>query len=324
MPVELQRAGLKLSGSALFLDAHRKAELSFVSHAHSDHIARHDRVIATAPTLALMQARLGALKAPLPAPYRRAFELGRLLLELFPAGHVLGSAQVRVVREDGRRVVYTGDLNHRRARTAEPLEVAECDTLVMESTFGHPRYRFPPREEVLGDLERWARRQLEDGVVPVVLAYPLGKAQEAIAHLEASGLKVVAHPSVHAVCEVYRAHGVALAPRCFDGRVEPGEVAVFPPFGRSQALRRVQPRATAVLTGWAVDGAAAQRYRADVAFPLSDHADFDGLVEYALATGAEEVVTVHGFADELAEALRGRGLVARSVKRALQLELTLG
>lgn len=319
MPVELKKAGLHLTGTPLWLDATRKSELSFVSHAHSDHIARHDRVISTAATLALLQARLGAVKAPLPVPYRRIFELGPLALELLPAGHVLGSAQLRVTRPDGRRIVYTGDLNHQRGLTSEPLEVAECDTLVIESTFGHPRYRMPRRAEVLAQVEAWVRRQLERGRVPVLYAYPLGKSQEAIAWLERAGFKVVCHPTIHAVCEVYRAHGVALAPRRFDGRFEPNEVGLFPPFGRSQALQKLSAKATAVLTGWAVDPNVARRYGAEEAFALTDHADFDGLVEYAQATGADEVVTVHGFADELAAELRKKGLIARSVKRALQL-----
>ena len=112
------------------------------------------------------------------------------------------------------------------------------------------------------------------------------KAQEAIAHLERAGLSVVAHPSIHAISQVYRAHGVAISPRLFDGTVREGEVGVFPPFGRSNALRHHARKATAVLTGWAMEPNVAGRYGADVAFPLSDHADFEGLVKYAEATGA--------------------------------------
>src|SRR5262245_22523913 len=140
--VELRRAGLHLTGTALWLDARRKSELSFVSHAHADHIARHERVIATQATLRLMAHRLGKLPAALPAPYNRPFELGSLFIELLPAGHILGSAQLRVTRSDGHRVLYTGDINFQPSLTAEPAQLAECDTLVLESTFGHPRYHF--------------------------------------------------------------------------------------------------------------------------------------------------------------------------------------
>src|SRR3954467_2796948 len=101
MPVELRRGGLHLTGSPLSFDARRKSELSFVSHAHTDHIARHERVIATAATLRIMEHRLGPLQSKLPAPYHRPFKLGVLDVELLPAGHVLGSAQIRVTPPDG-------------------------------------------------------------------------------------------------------------------------------------------------------------------------------------------------------------------------------
>src|SRR5512141_2787329 len=117
--VELRRGGLHLTGTSLWLDATRKTELSFISHAHSDHIARHERVIATSPTVALMTHRLGKLPAALPVPYNRPFELGPLVLELLPAGHMLGSAQLRATRADGVRVTYSGDINFSPMLTAE-------------------------------------------------------------------------------------------------------------------------------------------------------------------------------------------------------------
>ena len=323
MAVELRRGGLHLSGTVLALDARRKGELSFVSHAHADHIARHDRVIATAPTLRLMAHRLGALEGPLSAPYNRPFALGPLTLELLPAGHILGSAQLRVTRPDGRRIVYTGDLNLTPAFTAEPAQVASCDTLVIESTFGHPRYAFPDRAQVLGAVDAWVRATLERGATPVLLGYALGKAQEVICSLTRAGHAVVAHSSICDISALYREFGVEVGPvRRFDNTWKPGEVAVFPPHAwRFQRLNRPWPRETAVLTGWAVDAGTARRYGADVAFPVSDHADCAALVEYARATGATEVVTHHGFARELAQALSAVGLDARVLGKPKQLSL---
>ncbi|MFL5318088.1 MAG: MBL fold metallo-hydrolase [Myxococcaceae bacterium] len=323
MAVELKKQGLHLTGTPLWLDAQRKTELSFVSHAHSDHIGRHERVIATAATLKFMAHRLGKLPpASLPVPYNRTFELGPLVLELLPAGHILGSAQLRVIRKDGKRIVYTGDVNPASSLTAEPLQVAECDTLIIESTFGHPRYAFAPRSRTLSEIEQWCRGNLQRGVTPVLLGYPLGKSQEAIKFLGAAGLKIRAHRSVFAICEIYRELGVELNVELFDGELGEGEVAFFPPnHSRGSAIAKMQRRQVAVLTGWAVDPGAERRYGADIAFALSDHADFPSLVKYVKATGASEVITHHGFAKELAKALVEEGIDARPLGIRQQLDL---
>lgn len=323
MAVQRAKNGLQVVGSPLFLDATRRTPLCFVSHAHSDHIARHERTIATAATLRFMAHRLGKLESPLAVPFNRPFALGPLTLELLPAGHILGSAQLRVTRPDGHRLVYTGDLNLAPSLTAEPLQVAHCDTLVIESTYGHPRYAFPPREEVLGALETWVRRCLDQDVVPVLLGYALGKSQEAMRFLSDRGFKLAAHPKVHEVVELYAELGVPIpGVRRFEGVAEPGEVVVLPPHtSRMSVLARLTRRRTAVLTGWALEEGGARRYGADEAFPLSDHADHPALVRYAQATGAREVITHHGFAEELAQGLRREGMAARALGKALQLSL---
>jgi putative mRNA 3-end processing factor len=315
MSVELRRNGLHLTGTPLSLDATRKSPLSFVSHGHTDHIGRHERTISTAATLRFMTHRLGPVGAPLSVPFNQIFELGSLTLELLPAGHILGSAQIRVIRSDGKRIVYTGDLNVVPSLTAEPVQVAECDTLVIEATFGHPRYRFPPKEEVLAKVEAWVREQLERGAVPVLLGYPLGKSQEAMKYLSGKGLALVAHASIYEMAQLYAELGVTIEPlRRFDGKVEPGEVLFYPPhLARGGGLSGLWPRATAVLTGWALDPGAAYRYGAQVAFPVSDHADCPSLVNYVKATGAREVITHHGFKEELAQVLREKGIDARAL-----------
>ncbi len=315
--------GLRARSENLWLDARRKMPLSFVSHAHGDHIGRHEEALATAATLDLMRHRLrGAKTRPRPVAYGEVVRVGGLTVELIPAGHILGSAQIRLTR-NGHRTVYTGDLNTRTARTAEPLEVAECDTLVIESTFGEPQYRFPPRAEVEEKMAAFAEITLLEGRVPVFLAYALGKAQEATKILCARGYRVRVHPDAWALCEIYQAHGVT-----FPGAAPlveppaPGEVVVSTPRGRSDPLLgpRVRVR-TCFLSGWALTGGAPYRMHVDEALPLSDHADFDGLIEYVEATGASEVLTTHGSAAELARHLRARGISARALSPSPQLEL---
>lgn len=319
MPVEWLKGGLKLQGSALWFDARRQSEVSFVSHAHTDHIARHARAIGTAETLALMQHRVGTVEHLVPLKYGERYDFEGHTLELFPAGHVLGAAQVRVTRPDGHRIVYTGDFSPGLFLTAKRAEVPACDTLVVESTFGHPKYRFPPREQTYDEVAAWCREKLARGVRPLLLAYSLGKSQESVQQLATRGLKVVTHESIHAISSLYTSLGVPIDARLYDGTFLEGEVGVFPPF---RAHRPVidGPVATAVLTGWALEPWGASRAGADIAFPVSDHADYPSLVEFAKATGAREVVTLFGFAEELAHGLRKEGLFARAVQEKLQLD----
>jgi putative mRNA 3-end processing factor len=326
-PIELHKGELRVTGSALHLDATRRVECAFVSHAHGDHIGRHDRTIGTAATLDLMRHRLGEPKRRpterLPASFRAPFGLGELTLELFPAGHVLGSAQLRVTR-NGVALGYTGDLCTEPTHAAETAEVMACDVLVVESTFGHPRYVFPPKEETLAAVRRFVDDALSDGATPVLLGYALGKAQEILKVLSDAGYACRVHPVVHAVDKVYEAHGVlfpnvkALVP---DEGAAPGEVVVCPPhLARSPAMRGVRKRRTAILTGWAIDGSRFFK-GVDAAFPLSDHADYPSLLRYAKATGAGRVFTVHGHEDVLAAALRKEGIRAEPLREHLQLEL---
>ena len=324
LPIELSRGQLKVAESGLFLDAHRRSACAFVSHAHGDHIARHDRTIATRATVALMRHRLGAkVKGEaLPVDYRKPFGLGELTLELFPAGHVLGSAQLRVTR-DGVALGYSGDLCLEPTLTAEPAEVMRCDVLVLESTFGLPRYVFPPKAEVLAEIRRFVDDTLSDGATPVLLAYALGKAQEILKYLGEAGYPCRALPVVAAVNRVYQAQGVALPNVAVlppEGPA-PGEVVVAPPhLARTAPILRIARRRTAVLTGWALDQRRGFR-GADAAFPLSDHADYPALLRYARDTGAGRVLTVHGHAVELARALRREGIRAAPLVEREQLEL---
>ena len=321
--VILTREGLRARSAPLWLDATRKTERSFVSHAHGDHIGRHVEAIGTAATLALMAHRLPTANTVRRAvEYGQKFSLGPLEVELLPAGHVLGSAQIRITAR-GHRTVYTGDLNTAPSRTAQAVEVAECDTLVIESTFGQPRYRFPPRAEVEARIAAFAQGALDEGATPVFYAYALGKAQEATRILGDQGFRVRVHPDAWRLCEIYLAHGVELPNAAvLADSPEAGEVIVAPPRARDlRALNRRGPVRSCALTGWAIDSSARYRFRSDEALPLSDHADFEGLVAYAKATGASRVLTTHGSAAVLARELRARGVDAQALAPSAQLEL---
>ena len=213
--------GLVLTKARLAVDFSRRQPRAFVSHAHSDHIARHEYALCTPETAALYKHRLGP-RPTLPMPYRTPIEWGGLRLTTWPAGHCLGSAML--LAEDGEEsLLYTGDFKLGESATAEHAELPHADTLIIESTYGHPDYRLPPRQQAIDELLTLVRAALADDAVPVVLAYALGKGQEVTRLLTAAGVPVVQHRSLFGVSQVYEACGVALGRFAqFTDKVEPG------------------------------------------------------------------------------------------------------
>lgn len=305
--------GLRVKGTTLWLDATRSRSCSFVSHAHSDHAVRHHRIIASPQTARLYAHRLGLTVADTYA-YHAPFEVEGATCRLLPAGHILGSAQI-LIEHEGRRIVYTGDCRLRESLTAERIAVEPCDVLVMESTFGRPHYVFPEPAEVARRLCRFIEATWDERRTPVLLAYSLGKSQEAMKLLGDRGYECVAAEPIYRIARIYEEFGVRFGR--FDllspdlaGDALLGKVVLMPPsMKRSQALEDLGPCRTAVLTGWAMDRGCRFRYRVDEAIPLSDHADFAELVSLVRQARPAKVYTVHGF-PELAKHLRYLGFDA--------------
>lgn len=271
-----------------------------MSHGHSDHVARHAAGLATRATIALLIKRLGTCRLS-PLDFGASHERADHRIWLAPAGHVLGAAQVVVDAPDGRRLVYTGDFSVRARQTVEPAARIHADVLIMECTFGLPRYVFPSDDEIREQVRAFVERALSDSIPPIVLGYTLGKSQEAMALLNALGFPVCAHPSVAQLADVYRGFGVDLGTYAvYDGVVPYGHVLVAPPSALHNGLPR--RRRTLYLSGWAVDRSTKYRLGVDEALPLSDHADFAELVEFVTRVQPARVYTTHGpsaFADHL-------------------------
>jgi putative mRNA 3-end processing factor len=321
LPVELDAAGLLLPALGLHVDPHAPVARAFVSHAHGDHAgATAGETIASRETLALMEAR-GGPRAARALDWGDAVELplaggGAARVSIAPAGHVLGAAQL-VVDHPGGRLVYTGDYRTGVGATHAEGAPVECDELVVESTFALPIFRFPDRDRVRQDLVAFCRARLDEGLVPVVLAYALGKAQSVIHDLVEAQVPVVAHGAAYKMCAAYEALGVPLG--LADGRVrayadEPkGKIKatlVIPPRAAAQMTKKRANAAVALVSGWALLDAQLERHRADAGFVLSDHADHVDLLETIEATGARRVYTTHGDAEALARILVRRGIDA--------------
>jgi DNA ligase-1 len=331
LTIQFHFGGVYLPELRLWLDAHqakRGPEKVFVSHAHADHVRAHREVILSAPTARLMSARLGATAVEniLPFGETRAFDGGGAPygLTLLPAGHIFGSAMA-FLEAEGQSLLYTGDFKLRRSLSAEACEPRRADMLIMETTFGRAQYRFPPLEVVLRGIIRFCREALDNDETAVLLGYSLGKSQELLRGLADAGLPIVLHEAVHKLTQIYEEFGQRFPEyERFHPATAHRKVLLCPPgFAGSAVLRALGPARRAVLTGWAVDPDCRYRYRADAAFPLSDHADFPELIDFVRQVAPKKVYTLHGFAADFAQTLRDLGVDAQALSEEEQLALPL-
>ncbi|HEY2138750.1 MAG TPA: ATP-dependent DNA ligase, partial [Chthoniobacterales bacterium] len=317
--------GVYLPDEDIWLDPWDAKAFAFVSHAHSDHIAPHDEIIVSERTARLMQARLPGERNEHVLNFGEKTTVRGLDVTLIPAGHIFGSAQFFLETAKGS-LLYTGDFKLRPGRSAEPAEWRHAETLIMETTFGLPRYRFPPTEEVISQIVAFCRDALETGAVPVLLGYSLGKAQEILCALSGAGLKPMLHGTVHRMTRIYEQFGQSFCDyERYNSNDVRGKVLICPPsVNRSRMLDKISDKRVAMISGWAVEPSAIYRYQVDAAFPLSDHADYNDLVRYVELVKPQRVLTLHGFAAEFARDLRERGIEAWALSEENQMELTLG
>jgi putative mRNA 3-end processing factor len=308
--------GLKLTKADLAVDFRRRQPRAFVSHAHIDHMARHELALCTPATAALYRKRYG----PRPTrelPYRQPIEWGGLRLTTYPAGHCLGSAML-LAEDDHQSLLYTGDFKLGDSATAERAELPKADVLVIESTYGQPLYRHPPRDQVLGQLFSLVRQALDSGATPVVEAYVLGKGQEVTRLLTAAGFPVLQHPKVHEISQVYRECGVDLGDyHRYGDQPLPGHVVVVPPrMHRAGMLPGLRKTVTFAVTGWATHERTRGRLGVDHAIPLSDHADYDELFEAVERVSPKIIYCTHG-PESFVDCLRQAGHNAHPLERPM-------
>ncbi|HNR66464.1 MAG TPA: MBL fold metallo-hydrolase [bacterium] len=306
-------AGIKIRPYDFWLDATRAVEFSFISHGHTDHLRNHQKVLATPATLRFFALR-GKQRQTIALPFGQTLEWNELQIELFPAGHILGSAMIRI-EHGGRSLLYTGDFKLRPSLTAEHIKIPQADILIMESTFGRPEYRIKSSWlQLVNELKEFIDDTFRRGQTPVVLAYSLGKGQEAMKILGDLGYPTRVHSSIWQMAEVYREFG-AQFDRCalwHEVALPPGEVLLFPPhICNSPVFRKVARPRTVFLSGWA-NRASGFRFRADHMIALSDHADFDELQSLVKTVNPQQIYTTHGF-DDFPHYLQELGFSAQSL-----------
>lgn len=327
IPIEVGDGGIFLPEADLWLDPSRRKRLAFVSHAHGDHFAPHEETICSRATCALVRERFRKKGAYRQLEYGEVAEVGGYNVELFPAGHTLGSAQILLTRRaDGASLIYTGDFKTREGLTAEATEIRQADTLIMETTFGLPKYEFPCLGELRTRVLAFCQDSLAAGMIPVLLGYSFGKAQEIMALLKGSDHQLVIYPTVKKLVGVYEQFGFEFPPHeeFVPGMRLAGKVLVMPPMGRRRdPLADVKGLRRAMFSGWGIDPSAKYRYGVDEVFPLSDHAGYSDLLAFVEQVAPRRVLTTHGYVKEFARDLRRLGVEAWSLQGADQLELRL-
>jgi Cft2 family RNA processing exonuclease len=316
--------GLLLTRGKLWVDVRRRQARSFVSHAHADHIARHELALCTPETGALYRHRLGPHRV-WPMPLGEPTDFGDTRLTALGAGHCLGSAML--LAEDGdESLLYTGDFKLGESLTAAPCEPRRATWLVMESTFGRPEYRLPARAEVVERLLEVVHGAFAEGRTPVVHAYALGKSQEVTKLLTSHGVPVLQHPTIWETSRVYERCGVALATGRADvaryqGRPLAGHAVVTLPRSMKQhRLGGLGVVTSIAVTGWAQSPTARYRLGVDHALPLSDHADFEELLEMVRRVEPKRVYCTHG-PRSFVEEVRRIGFDAEPLEREAQRRL---
>lgn len=319
--IRLTSKGLYCAAGDFYVDPWKPVERAVITHAHADH-ARPGSVHyhAASSGLGLLRQRLGDAISIDGHCFGEQIKLGDATASFHPAGHVLGSAQIRI-EVDGEIWVVSGDYKCDDDPSCEAFEPVACDVFITEATFALPIYRWDPIEQVMDQVMRWWAANAAAGRASVVFCYALGKAQRLLAEIgRRTDRPVYVHGAIDALLPAYREAGVVLAQTVpvldeARGKNFAGELIIAPPsaFG-SPWMQRFSDCGTAFASGWMRVRGHRRRRGFDEGFVLSDHADWPGLLTAIKATGAKKIFSTHGYSDTLARYLREMGIWAEPLE----------
>lgn len=293
--------GIYCAKADVYIDPWKPVSRALITHAHSDH-ARwgHQHYLAHHDSAPVLRLRLGSAINLQTVAYGEKISIHGVDFSFHPAGHIPGSAQIRVANK-GEVWVVSGDYKLGDDGLSTPFEPISCTHFVTESTFGLPIYRWQPQQEVMSKINTWWKHCQNQGKVAVIGAYSLGKAQRIINHVNHSIGQIYTHGAVENTNAVLRQGGIEIAPTTYiDETVTKkdlkGSLVVCPPGAMSTSwMRKLGPAETAFASGWMTLRGARRRRAMDRGFVLSDHADWQELNEAVTATGAENIYVTHGY-----------------------------
>lgn len=313
--IVLRPEGLFCPAGGFHIDPWRPVPRAVITHGHGDHArGGMGEYHATRAGLTILHWRLGRDERIFAYDYGAPFVLGDARVSFHPAGHVLGSAQVRI-EVDGQTWVASGDYKRQPDPTCAPFEVVPCDVFITEATFGLPVYRWPDTSEVAREIVEWREECAARGEAAVLLCYALGKAQRVLAELMAhTDRPAWLHGAIAAGVQVYRDCGVPLLDTRLvsdeqRGADFAGELVLAPPSAAgSPWMRRFRNAQTGFASGWMRIRGNRRRRNHDRGFVVSDHADWPDLLRTIRETGARRVIATHGNTDALVRALNEQGI----------------
>ncbi|MGC9420696.1 MAG: ligase-associated DNA damage response exonuclease [Rhodovulum sp.] len=315
--------GIHCPAGDFFIDPWHPVDRALITHGHADHARPgHRRYLATAPAAPVMRHRLGDIALET-VRYGEARRIGDATVSFHPAGHVPGSAQIRV--EVGGEVwVVSGDYKLEEDGLSEPFQPVRAHAFISECTFGLPVFKWAPQAEVFSEINAWWAANAAQGRFTLLGAYALGKAQRLLAGVDAATGPILTHGAVEATCAVMRAQGIALPETVpvtpdTDLKAHAGALVLAPPSALGGPwARRFGPAATGFASGWMALRGVRRRRAADRGFILSDHADWAGLNTAIRETGAERVFVTHGYTSVFRRWLAEQGYDAEIVQTAFE------
>lgn len=308
--------GIYCEAADVYIDPWRPVDKALITHGHADHSRwGHKAYLCTPSAAPVIRHRLGIVNLETVA-YGQPLLINGVRFSFHPAGHIIGSAQIRVEYK-GEVWVASGDYKVADDGLSEPFEPVRCHTFITESTFGLPIYRWPAQEEVFRDINAWWRSNREAGITSVLTAYALGKAQRLLHGIDGSIGPIYAHGAIAKTNEVLRKQGISLTPaervtQQHKAADFEGALVLAPPSATGSVwMKRFKTSSVGIASGWMAMRGTRRRRAADRGFLLSDHADWEGLNSAIADTGAEQVITTHGYANIFARWLsEERGLHA--------------
>lgn len=321
MDLVIARAeGLYCPPGDFYIDPWRPVHRAVITHAHSDHARTgSSHYLAADPSASILRKRLGNNINLMTLAYGETITHHGVTLSLHPAGHVLGSAQVRLEYQ-GQVWVVSGDYKLEADGTCAPFESVRCHTFITESTFGLPIYRWQEQAHIFSDINQWWAQNADNGRSSVVFCYAFGKAQRLLSGLDASIGPILVHGAVEPLNGLYRAAGVRLPATLgvsdiSDKSLFQRSLVLAPPSAEGSAwMKRFGNYSDAFASGWMQIRGTRRRRGVDRGFVMSDHADWPGLQKAIIATGAERVIVTHGQVNVLVRWLQERGLNAQAFK----------